>query len=239
MEKTIREWFNELPKPYKEMAIKNLPVNESPVKVTSLREAIVEGFDWDDSPQGNDFWNKVDDYLIGSKDKLPSIPKLKKKPKANTLEDWKRKSDANRKKAEYWKNEFDDLKKIQVEEGKKAKVEIANLKQSNEVLLERKNEIEKAWSTATISLNIEKQTVRHQQMELEFLKTQVENTKFELRNDRVFLVKERNQNLALQGACNHLEKDLENERIGHNWTKVLTWVGWIFVLILLVAFILK
>ncbi len=79
--KTVVEWLEELPSPYKEMAVycalKECVSNEV---ITALEGEINEGvrcslseFDWEATEQGYKFWNQVDDALLGQAD-YPEIP---------------------------------------------------------------------------------------------------------------------------------------------------------------------
>jgi len=54
MEKTVKEWYNQLPEPVRSQAIKNC---ERPdMVVDSLLDALIEGFYWFDTPQDGDYW---------------------------------------------------------------------------------------------------------------------------------------------------------------------------------------
>ena len=58
-EKTILEWLNQLPEPYKSQAIENTK-NDNPFSwneiVDSLWKAIDVGFLWSSTSQGGDYW---------------------------------------------------------------------------------------------------------------------------------------------------------------------------------------
>jgi hypothetical protein len=55
--KTTEEWFNQLPKDYRDKALKNMKYPND--KHYSLVGAISNGFSWDDSPEDKFYWNKV------------------------------------------------------------------------------------------------------------------------------------------------------------------------------------
>lgn len=63
--KTIREWLEELPEPYRSEALKNADKDKLDAMEDLLSHAIAEAFDWEDSPQGFDYWNNQ--YLINYK----------------------------------------------------------------------------------------------------------------------------------------------------------------------------
>lgn len=62
-EKTIREWLEELPEPYRTEAINNAYelIIDTPEK--SITEALSNAFVWKNSPQGNKYWNELYDKL--------------------------------------------------------------------------------------------------------------------------------------------------------------------------------
>ena len=69
MEKTIREWYEELPEPYRTKALANCEkqspegheVLDSPSRSKST--AIATGFLWQDTPEHEDYWKEVYDTL--------------------------------------------------------------------------------------------------------------------------------------------------------------------------------
>ncbi len=70
MGKTIKEWLSELPEPYKTEAIEGaerLSPDLLGVEVDSLSEAIFSMFDWTDSKQGANYWERLYShyYFIG------------------------------------------------------------------------------------------------------------------------------------------------------------------------------
>ena len=56
MNKTIKQWLEELPEPYRSQALENMSENS---EVESLCIAIMKAFDWDESPQGSKYWLSV------------------------------------------------------------------------------------------------------------------------------------------------------------------------------------
>ena len=64
--KTIREWFNELPEPYRSQALENMDDFKALGFTQSMGEAIHYGIK-DDTQQGDYYWADVrDHYIIGS-----------------------------------------------------------------------------------------------------------------------------------------------------------------------------
>lgn len=62
--KTIREWLNELPDPYRSRAIMNAENYHKPFLDESeinLREAVLGAFVWYETPEGDEFWSRVSD----------------------------------------------------------------------------------------------------------------------------------------------------------------------------------
>lgn len=58
MEKTLQEWYNELPEPYKSKAIEagKLMLHH---KEPSLMDALTAGFIFMDTPDGSEYWCKL------------------------------------------------------------------------------------------------------------------------------------------------------------------------------------
>jgi hypothetical protein len=106
--KTTEEWFNELNEAYKDKALKNM--TDAKAEHYTLAGAISNGFSWNDTPEGKDYWNgvfrevmygeKFEPILtIESKDSviepgLIEVPKKKKAVKSedNLFEDFKTQS---------------------------------------------------------------------------------------------------------------------------------------------------
>ena len=62
--KTIKEWLEELPEPYRTRAIENTGEKRLSMYAVSLPEAIAGAFAWIDSPQGDIYWIDVYRTLI-------------------------------------------------------------------------------------------------------------------------------------------------------------------------------
>jgi len=71
MKKTTVEWLMELPKEIREKAFKN-QINKG--NTESLKDALIRGFLWADSPEGHQYWSRV--YDMVSIDTLPPDPKF-------------------------------------------------------------------------------------------------------------------------------------------------------------------
>jgi len=56
MSKTAKEWFEQLPEPYRRQAIENCRAKG---EEDSLSEAIFGGFVWTLTPQGDEYWRDV------------------------------------------------------------------------------------------------------------------------------------------------------------------------------------
>jgi hypothetical protein len=67
MEKTLREWFEMFPEPYRTQAIENTlnlrGEGRFIVTKTNAMSAIVGAFVWEDSPQKDKYWNEFHDQL--------------------------------------------------------------------------------------------------------------------------------------------------------------------------------
>lgn len=69
MNKTIREWYEELPEPYKTEALANcekqstLDWNTADATCNKLSEAVAFGFLWQNTPENEDYWQVVYDTL--------------------------------------------------------------------------------------------------------------------------------------------------------------------------------
>lgn len=67
MEKTAREWFNEMPEPYGTLAIKNCeaqPLNDLDTLYCSPEVALGNSFFYELTPEGVDFWNEVSSCIV-------------------------------------------------------------------------------------------------------------------------------------------------------------------------------
>ena len=99
--KTTEEWFNQLNEAFKDKALKNMtdPKDEH----YSLAGAISNGFVWNDTPEGKDYWNGVfREVMYGEKfepkdsvieSSLIEVKNLSKKKKSkNLFEDFENQS---------------------------------------------------------------------------------------------------------------------------------------------------
>lgn len=59
MEKTIREWFNDLPEDIKEKAIINTPEESLDRIEYSLSKALLRAFTWIESVEGHNYWSRI------------------------------------------------------------------------------------------------------------------------------------------------------------------------------------
>jgi hypothetical protein len=91
--KTTEEWFNELNEAYKDKALKNMTDPKS--EHYTLAGAISNGFSWNDTPEGKDYWNGVfREVMYGEKFEpkdsiiesgLIEVKNLSKKKKSKSL----------------------------------------------------------------------------------------------------------------------------------------------------------
>lgn len=67
MQKTVREWLEELPEPYRSQAMDNLvkyPLPKSRTLFSNIGDALLYGFDWDLTPQGFSYWHRIKHGII-------------------------------------------------------------------------------------------------------------------------------------------------------------------------------
>lgn len=58
--KTIREWLEELPEPYRTQALENFDIEGiDNILVSTLADAINKGFIWFTTPQGEPYWFNI------------------------------------------------------------------------------------------------------------------------------------------------------------------------------------
>ena len=82
MEKTIKEWLEELPEGYRERALNNLRKVAINWHEPTMVGAITGAFLWVESPEGLDFWADVKNhYATGTP--LPPLPQKTKPLKSN------------------------------------------------------------------------------------------------------------------------------------------------------------
>lgn len=58
-EKKIKDWYKHLKQPIKNQAITNLNTSCKNIKVNSLSDAIMLGFDWNSSKEGYEYWDNI------------------------------------------------------------------------------------------------------------------------------------------------------------------------------------
>jgi hypothetical protein len=81
--KPIREYLQELPTPYNALALSVVDENYNfyQAEVVSLHEAISRMCNWEQAPQGHDFWYAVSNWCINpNKHQLPPIPAVEVSP---------------------------------------------------------------------------------------------------------------------------------------------------------------
>lgn len=54
--KTIREWFEEFPEPYKSQALKNINPLHSNIIKPSKYDALYTAFKWESTSEGGEYW---------------------------------------------------------------------------------------------------------------------------------------------------------------------------------------
>jgi hypothetical protein len=61
MQKTIKQWLELLPEPYRTQALVNMEPSKADVMQDSLHDAICRAFNWFKTPilQGYDYWNNI------------------------------------------------------------------------------------------------------------------------------------------------------------------------------------
>ena len=62
--KTIIDYLNTLPEPYKTQAINNTGDKNLNRKVKSLNEALMSAFPWQGSPEGYRYWFQLRDSVV-------------------------------------------------------------------------------------------------------------------------------------------------------------------------------
>jgi len=61
--KTVKEWLEELPEPYRSQALKNTRDSDGKLEVKSLVTALECAFLWMLSPQGYHYWSELSKTL--------------------------------------------------------------------------------------------------------------------------------------------------------------------------------
>ena len=57
MGKTVSAWLKELPEPYRSQALENVDVPD--VTAPCLSDALLRGFEWSKTPQGDTYWDSL------------------------------------------------------------------------------------------------------------------------------------------------------------------------------------
>ena len=57
--KTVKEWFETLPQPIRSKALNNLDPESADERTKTLYDALVVGFTWSRTPEGNTHWSKI------------------------------------------------------------------------------------------------------------------------------------------------------------------------------------
>jgi len=76
MEKPIEEWLSELPDGYRERALENrkkFPLTGN-THATSKADAVMGGFGWKQTPEGQNFWIAVHEHFDTEPPSLPPLP---------------------------------------------------------------------------------------------------------------------------------------------------------------------
>ena len=63
MEKTIRQWLNELDEPYRTQALVLTPMRNLEKVAASKSDALHSAFIWGDTPQKHTYWKKLANNL--------------------------------------------------------------------------------------------------------------------------------------------------------------------------------
>jgi hypothetical protein len=69
----LGKWADKLPRPYVDLAVRRFA--ECPQEAKSLQhDSFVDLFFWDVTPESCSFWDRVDDFIDGTRHTLPAIP---------------------------------------------------------------------------------------------------------------------------------------------------------------------
>lgn len=70
--KTLLEWLESFPEPYKEKAIANCKKISSEemliTKCPSLSNALISAFSWSETQEGFEYWNKLHNYFLAKEE---------------------------------------------------------------------------------------------------------------------------------------------------------------------------
>ena len=68
--RTIENWLQDLPEPYRSQALKNMWWEDAHTAAHSLEYALHQAFNWSKSPEGYKYWHNYHAGLVGN-DPLP------------------------------------------------------------------------------------------------------------------------------------------------------------------------
>ena len=82
MEKNISSWLKTLPLTHRRIALASFKAQKREgLKVDSLSKAIIWGFNWGKTPEGDRFWSSMHDHIVkieALQDNYPRIPQKTK-----------------------------------------------------------------------------------------------------------------------------------------------------------------
>jgi hypothetical protein len=145
--------------------------------------------------------------------------KPKKGPKPFTIEQWKDRADSNRKRAEYWEKEHQELEEKLNLVQLNYKTDVATLQQSNERLLAGKNNFETLYERSVLTSKDYANSIEKMHKEKAIIQTELNAANFSVS--------------SLQKLNNTMEVEADELKNKEYFTRILAWVGWIFVFILL------
>jgi hypothetical protein len=71
----LGSWADELPREYVDLILQRRASGGAPGK---LEERFHNLFEWDNTPEGRNFWDVVDDFTLGHAPRLPGLPASEK-----------------------------------------------------------------------------------------------------------------------------------------------------------------
>jgi len=63
-QKTVKEWLETLDEPYRSQALENGNIQYASITEDNVYEALWGAFNWGESPQGYEYWNRFHDTLL-------------------------------------------------------------------------------------------------------------------------------------------------------------------------------
>lgn len=73
MNKYPIDWFSQLEEPYRSKAINNCEEKYKRVKFGTLWSALAGTFSWDESPEGNKYWEGICDKILRQENSVLKI----------------------------------------------------------------------------------------------------------------------------------------------------------------------